>query len=201
MLDAHAHLCLLAFEEEKVNLGRFLWRCSRAILYRELVSFHANPWKGDSSWADYRGRGEARSPEPTPTPLKITKNRVSKHTSPVPLKITKQPSQHSMLGHQSAKRQFNGVSLAGQWWPAFVVFGSSLPSSTKKNVVKVGPPPLPRTKFSGWVIMFYVRSQGHHVLTTTAVALILDIMLSLRLCLRPTIIADSLGPDLAQQNV
>ena len=47
-------------------------------------------------------------------PLKITKNRVSKHTSPVPLKITKLPSQHSMLGHQSAKRQFNGVSLAGQ---------------------------------------------------------------------------------------
>ena len=62
-------------------------------------------------------------------------------------------------------------------------------------------PPLPRTKFSGWVVMFYVRSQGDHVLTTTAVALILDIMLSLRLCLRPTIIADSLGPDQAQQNV
>ena len=39
---------------------------------------------------------------------------VSKHTSPVPLKITKLPSQHPMLGHQSAKRQFNGVSLAGQ---------------------------------------------------------------------------------------
>ena len=49
-----------------------------------------------------------------PPPLKITKNRVSKHTSPVPLKNTKLPSQHSMLGHQSAKRQFNGVSLAGQ---------------------------------------------------------------------------------------
>ena len=39
------------------------------------------------------------------------------------------------------------------------------------------------------------------MLTTTAVAFILDIMLSLRLCLRPTIIADSLGPDQAQQNV
>ena len=38
------------------------------------------------------------------------------------------------------------------------------------------------------------------MLTTTAVALILDIMLSLRLCLRPTIIADSLGPDQAQPN-
>ena len=55
--------------------------------------------------------GEARSPDP---PLKITKNRVSKHTSPVPLKIKKLSSQHPMLGHQSAKRQFNGVSLAGQ---------------------------------------------------------------------------------------
>ena len=39
------------------------------------------------------------------------------------------------------------------------------------------------------------------MLTTTAVALILDIMLSLRLCLRLTILADSLGPDLAQQNI
>ena len=55
------------------------------------------------------GRKESAHP-----PYKITKNRVSKHTNPVPLKITKLPSQHSMLGHQSAKRQFNGVSLAGQ---------------------------------------------------------------------------------------
>ena len=70
----------------------------------------------------------------------------------------------------------------------------------RKTLSKLDPP-LPRTKFSGWVVMFYERSQGHHVLTTTAVALILDIMLSLRLCLRPTIIADSLGPDQAQQNV
>ena len=48
--------------------------------------------------------------------------------------------------------------------------------------------------------------EGHHVLTTTArvlkaVALILDIMLSLRLCLRLTILADSLDPDLTRQNV
>ena len=48
----------------------------------------------------------------------------------------------------------------------------------------------------------------HHVLTTTArdlkavaLMLILDIMLSMRLCLRLTILADSLGPDLARQNV
>ena len=50
----------------------------------------------------------------TPPLKKITNNRVSKHTSLVLLKITKLPSQHSKLGHQSAKRQFNGVSLAGQ---------------------------------------------------------------------------------------
>ena len=49
-----------------------------------------------------------------PPPLKNHQNRVSKHTSPVPLKITKLPSQHSMLGHQLAKRHLNGVSLAGQ---------------------------------------------------------------------------------------
>ena len=52
--------------------------------------------------------------ESGPPSKKSPKNRVSKHTSPVPLKITKLPSQHSMLGHQSAKRQFNGVSLADQ---------------------------------------------------------------------------------------
>ena len=58
--------------------------------------------------------GGGKESGPPPPRLKITKNRVSKHTSPVPLKITKLPSQHSMLGHQLAKRQFNGVSLAGQ---------------------------------------------------------------------------------------
>ena len=108
--------------------SRFLWRSSRTILYREVVSFHANPWKGDSSWADSRGGGGRESGPP----WKITKNRVSKHTSPVPLKITKLPSQHSMLGHQSAKRHLNGVSLAGQWWLAY---RSSLPSSTKKKTL------------------------------------------------------------------
>ena len=58
------------------------------------------------------GGGEVvRTPPP---PEKITKNRVSLHTSPVPLKITKPASQHSMLGHQPAKRHLNGVSLAGR---------------------------------------------------------------------------------------
>ena len=57
------------------------------------------------------GGGKESGPPP---PKTITKNRVSKHTSLVSLKITKLPSQHFMLGHQSAKRQFNGVLLAGQ---------------------------------------------------------------------------------------
>ena len=52
--------------------------------------------------------GGAGSPDP---PEKSPKNSVSMHTSPVPLKITKLPSLHSMLGHQSAKRHLNGVSL------------------------------------------------------------------------------------------
>ena len=38
-------------------------------------------------------------------------------------------------------------------------------------------------------------------LKAVALKLILDIMVSLRLCLRLTILADSLGPDLARQNV
>ena len=57
-----------------------------------------------------RGRGGGRESGPPPPPPET----VSMHTSPVPLKITKLPSQHSMLGHQSAKRHLNGVSLAGQ---------------------------------------------------------------------------------------
>ena len=63
------------------------------------------------------------------------------HTSPVPIKITKLPSQHSMLGHQSAKRHLNGVRWQANDGPLLVVLGSSLSSSTKKNVVKAAPPP------------------------------------------------------------
>ena len=66
-----------------------------------------------------------------------------------PLKSLKLPSQHSMLGHQSAKRHLNGVSLAGQWWPAFTLSHHQL----KKKLSKLPPH---RTKLSGWVIMFYV---------------------------------------------
>ena len=139
VLDAHAHLCLLASEEEKVNLGFWDGVADQFYIANWWVFMQTHEREtAQGRITEGGGRQGVRTPPP---PLKITKNRVSKHTSPVPLKITKLPSQHSMLGHQSAKRQFNGVSLAGQWWPAFVVFGSSLPSSMKKNVVKVGPPP------------------------------------------------------------
>ena len=50
-----------------------------------------------------------------------------------------QASRHQ---RHASETPFNGVSLAGQWWPAIVVFGSYLPSSTKKiikkTVVRVG---------------------------------------------------------------
>ena len=48
-----------------------------------------------------------------------------------PLEITKLPSQHSMLGHHWPA---NGVSLAD---PLLVVFVSSLPSTTKREVSKL----------------------------------------------------------------
>ena len=102
-----------------------------------------------------------------------------------------------MLGHQSAKANLTVFRWQANDGPLLWCLDPLSHHQLKKTLSKLPPPPppppLPRTKFSGWVVMFYVRSQGHHVLTTTAVALILDIMLSLRLCLRPTIIADSLS--------
>ena len=63
---------------------------------------------------------------------------------PDPLKITKLPSQHSMLGHHrpACETLFKwcfagGPMMVRLWW--YIVFGLTFPSSTKKNVVKVGP--------------------------------------------------------------
>ena len=56
------------------------------------------------------------------------------NTGPDPLKITKLPSQHSMLGHHrpASETPFNGVLLAGRWWPAvLVLFRSSSPYQKK----------------------------------------------------------------------
>ena len=99
------------------------------------------------------GGGDKRSGSPLE---KSQKYRVFSNTGPDFLKITKLSSQHSVLGHHRHARETPKMVLC---WranddPLIVVFGSSLPLSTKKkkkkkkrkNVVKVGPP---LTKLSG----------------------------------------------------
>ena len=66
----------------------------------------------------------------------------------------------------SSARQQNAILMAFRWWaddgPLIVVFGSSLPSSsTKKSVVKVGPP---LTKFYGSVHVKDIPNCWHLVL-------------------------------------
>ena len=89
------------------------------------------------------GGGGGRGSRPT---LKNHKNiGFSSNTGPDPLK-----------NYKATKPAFNVVASwahqrNGRKWPGKVVFGSFLPSSTKKNVkifVKVGPP---LTKLSGSV--------------------------------------------------
>ena len=132
------HMLIFAYYSVRgrKSKSRFLWRCSRTILYREVVSFHANPWKGYSSWADSRGGGGGGQGVRTP-PEKWPKIGFLCILVRFPLKSLKLPSQHSMLGHQSAKRHLNGVSLAGQWWPAFTLSHHQL----KKKLSKLPPPP------------------------------------------------------------
>ena len=57
----------------------------------------------------------------------------------IPCETTKLPSQLSMLGHHqpASETPFRWRADGG---PLIVVFGASLPSSTTKKVVKVGPP-------------------------------------------------------------
>ena len=76
-------------------------------------------------------------------PLKNHKNIVfpsNTGTDPLNDKATK-PAFN--IGSSSA-RQRNAIQMAFRWWAddslLIVVFGSYLHSSTKKNVVKVGPP-------------------------------------------------------------
>ena len=72
------------------------------------------------------------------TPLKNHKNiGFLCDTGPDPLKITKLPSQYSMLGHhRHASQTPFKWRFAGKPMMAPLIH-----SSTKKNVVKVGPPP------------------------------------------------------------
>ena len=76
-------------------------------------------------------------------PLKNHKNMgFLSNTDPDPLKKSQsyQASVQCLANICTpAKRHLNGISLTGRSWPHKMVFGSFLPSSTKK-IVKVGPP-------------------------------------------------------------
>ena len=82
---------------------------------------------------------------PPPPPPKNHKNIwFLSETGSDPLKITNLSSQHSMLGHHRHASETPFICrFAGG---PVVVFRSPLPSSTKKKVVKAGPP---LTKLSG----------------------------------------------------
>ena len=88
-----------------------------------------------------------------PPPLKNHKTiGFPSNTGPDPLKKS-QGYQASIqcwaINGTIVKLHFNGVCWRADVGPLMVVFGSSLPSSTKKkNVVKVGPP---LAKLSGFV--------------------------------------------------
>ena len=85
----------------------------------------------------------------THPPLKNYKNiGFLSNTGPDPLKLTKLPSQHSMLGHHrhASETPFNGVSLAGRWWPVYICIWIIHSLHQQKKNVNVRPP---LTKLSG----------------------------------------------------
>ena len=82
-----------------------------------------------------RGSREDRGPRPPPIPLPVK----SQSYTPKVHKATKPAFNAGPL---------NGVSLAGRRWPDFVVFGSSLPSSTK-TALEYLLKPLSESKLSG----------------------------------------------------
>ena len=114
--------------------------------------------------------------EPPPPPKMTKNIGFSSNTGPIPGKIAKLPSQHSIYGHRRHATETPAycgtwilppliikkmLSYFDPLWqnfldprmttpqrlrPLIVVLGSSLPLSTKKNAVKVGPP---LTKLSG----------------------------------------------------
>ena len=95
------------------------------------------------------GGGGGRGSGPTPPPLKNHKNiGFSSNTGPYPLKNRSCEASiqcWAFIGMQAERHL-----MAFRWWaddgPLKVELGSSLPSSTLKNVVKVGSP---LTKLSG----------------------------------------------------
>ena len=80
-------------------------------------------------------RGEGTG-DPDPPPWKNTKYRVSyqyRSGSPNKSQSYKASIQCWAIVGPPAKRHLNGVSLAGRRWPLILIFGSSLPLSTKKK--------------------------------------------------------------------
>ena len=111
VLDADAHLCLLASEEEKVNLG-FCEQFHIAIAMSESGEFSCKPMKGRQLMGGFQSGGGGGDRESGP-PEKSPKNGFLSILVRFPLKS--QSYQVSIpLGYQSAKRHLNGVSLAGQ---------------------------------------------------------------------------------------
>ena len=76
-----------------------------------------------------------------PTPENHKNIGFLSNTGPGHLNITRLPSQHSMLRHHrhAIETPLNDVSLAGDDCPLILVFGSSLPASTKKRCQSLTP--------------------------------------------------------------
>ena len=98
---------------------------SMAITLKSLHKLTLWPMHGSRGW----GRGSG------PPFLNNHKNiGFHSNTGANSLKITKLPSQHSRSGRHlhANKTSFNGVSLAGRWWPTFSWFYPLSPNQLKK---------------------------------------------------------------------
>ena len=99
MLDAHANLCLLASEEEKVNLG-FCEQFHIAIAMSESGEFSCKPMKGRQLMGGFQRGGETGSLDPAEKSPKIGFLSIL-----VRFPLKSQSYQVSIpLGYQSAKR-------------------------------------------------------------------------------------------------
>ena len=89
----------------------------------------------------YIGGSRGGTVEPDPSPEQSQKYRVFFcNTGPDPLKNRKLPSQNSMFGHH---RPVSETPLAFRWradyGPFIAIFGSSIPSPTKKTLSNLDP--------------------------------------------------------------
>ena len=112
-------------------------------LYYE--GFYRTYWYKKHAWIQRVGQGVWN-----PHPEKSQNIGFLSNTGPDPLNITKLQSQHSMLGHHwhASKMLFNGVSLAGQWWPAYYSgIWILLPLINERKCFKIGPPRIRACKY------------------------------------------------------